>query len=170
MAVVQISRIQNRRGLAENLPQLSSAELGWSIDTQELYIGNGTIDEGAPEVGNTRILTELDLAQNQIYSETVPDGTTANLVYANFTSNTASIFLKYQIIRNVTSGNTAVKTGCMRISYYGSNLSYDDESNETENVMCNIAVTAYGNTVAQVSAVSLANGYDSNVTYTFTTL
>ena len=48
MAVVQISRIQHRRGLSENLPQLSSAELGWSIDTQELYIGNGTIDEVAP--------------------------------------------------------------------------------------------------------------------------
>lgn len=57
MAVIQISKIQVRRGLEENLPQLSSGELGWSIDTQRLWIGNGTLQEGAPEIGNTEILT-----------------------------------------------------------------------------------------------------------------
>jgi hypothetical protein len=62
MAVTQISRIQHRRGLEQDLPQLSSAELGWSIDTRKLYIGNGTLDEGAPTVGITRILTEYDIA------------------------------------------------------------------------------------------------------------
>jgi len=57
MAVIQISKIQVRRGLQENLPQLGSGELGWSIDTQRLWIGNGTISEGAPEIGNTEIIT-----------------------------------------------------------------------------------------------------------------
>jgi hypothetical protein len=57
MAVIQISKIQVRRGLQENLPQLASGELGWSIDTQRLWIGNGTLQEGAPEIGNTEILT-----------------------------------------------------------------------------------------------------------------
>lgn len=42
------------------MPQLSAAELAWAVDTQELYIGNGSIAEGAPYVGNTRILTEHD--------------------------------------------------------------------------------------------------------------
>ncbi len=62
MAVVQISKIQQRRGqkLLSGLPQLSSAELAWAVDTQELYIGNGSVSEGAPYVGNTRILTEHD--------------------------------------------------------------------------------------------------------------
>lgn len=60
MAVTQISRIQHRRGLEQDLPQLASAELGWSIDTRQLYIGNGTLAEGAPIVGVTRILTEYD--------------------------------------------------------------------------------------------------------------
>jgi len=63
MAVYQISRIQNRRGrkLSQTgFPQLASAELGWAIDTQELYIGNGAVSEGAPYVGNTRVLTEHD--------------------------------------------------------------------------------------------------------------
>lgn len=61
MAVIQISRIQQRRGKKNStsgVPQLSSAELAWAVDTQELYIGNGSVAEGAPYVGNTRILTE----------------------------------------------------------------------------------------------------------------
>lgn len=61
MAVTQVSRIQHRRGLQQDLPQLASAELGWSIDTRRLYIGNGTLSEGAPTTGVTRILTEYDV-------------------------------------------------------------------------------------------------------------
>lgn len=63
MAVVQISKIQIRRGQknqGSGLPQLSSGELGWAIDTQELYVGNGAVSEGAPRVGNTKVLTEHD--------------------------------------------------------------------------------------------------------------
>ena len=63
MAVVQISRIQVRRGQknqGSGLPQLASGELGWAIDTRELYIGNGAVSEGAPAVGNTKVLTEYD--------------------------------------------------------------------------------------------------------------
>jgi len=65
MAVVQISRIQVRRGKANSgtgLPQLASGEMAWAIDTQQLYIGNGAISEGSPAVGNTRLLTENDLS------------------------------------------------------------------------------------------------------------
>lgn len=63
MAVVQISRIQVRRGQANQgsgVPQLASGELGWAVDTRELYIGNGSVSEGAPAVGNTKVLTEHD--------------------------------------------------------------------------------------------------------------
>ena len=63
MAVVQISKIQIRRGkknTSTGLPQLASGELAWAIDTQELYIGNGAVGEGAPYVGNTKVLTEHD--------------------------------------------------------------------------------------------------------------
>jgi hypothetical protein len=58
MAIVQVSRITNRKGLADNLPQLAAAEFGWVIDERRLYIGNGTLAEGAPAVGNTEILTQ----------------------------------------------------------------------------------------------------------------
>ena len=57
MPIVQISRIQHRRGLSTDLPQLAAGELGWVIDEQRLYIGNGAVADGAPAVGNTEILT-----------------------------------------------------------------------------------------------------------------
>lgn len=63
MAIVQISKIQQRRGQKYSntgVPQLSSAEFAWAVDSQELFIGNGSIAEGAPYVGNTKILTEHD--------------------------------------------------------------------------------------------------------------
>ena len=48
MAIVQISRIQHRRGLKEELPQLAAGELGWAVDSQELYIGNGSFKKYPP--------------------------------------------------------------------------------------------------------------------------
>jgi hypothetical protein len=63
MAVVQISRIQIRRGQKNQgtgIPQLASGELAWAIDTQELYIGAGAVSEGSPAVGNTKIVTIKD--------------------------------------------------------------------------------------------------------------
>lgn len=63
MAVVSISRIQVRRGqrnTGSGLPQLASGEFGWAVDTQELFIGNGSVSEGAPYVGNTKLLSEND--------------------------------------------------------------------------------------------------------------
>ena len=60
MAIVQISRITARKGLQEDLPQpLAGAELGWAVDDRRLFIGNGALEEGAPVVGNTEILTEF---------------------------------------------------------------------------------------------------------------
>jgi hypothetical protein len=76
VAVVQISKIQIRRGQenqGSGLPQLASGELGWAIDTQSLYVGNGSVAEGAPNVGNTKVITEHDdlftLADNYIYKD-----------------------------------------------------------------------------------------------------
>jgi len=79
MAVLQISRIQLRRGKkneASGLPQLASGEMAWAIDAQELWIGNGAVSEGSPAVGNTRLLTEndniLDLAEQYQYKVNNP--------------------------------------------------------------------------------------------------
>ncbi len=72
MAIVQISRITHRKGLAESLPQLAGAELGWSTDTRQLFIGNGTLEEGAPVIGNTELLTQFsDIPEvsNYVYKD-----------------------------------------------------------------------------------------------------
>ena len=57
MAVVQISRIQHRSGVSDNLPQLARGEIGLSVDTRKVYIGNGGSD--APQTENIEILTSL---------------------------------------------------------------------------------------------------------------
>ena len=63
MAIIQISRIQVRRGREQQgtgVPRLASGELGWAVDTQRLFIGSGNTQEGAPSEGNVRLLTEND--------------------------------------------------------------------------------------------------------------
>jgi len=86
VAVVQISRIQVRRGQknqGSGVPQLSGGEFGWAVDSRELYIGNGSVAEGAPAVGNTKIITEHDdlftLANTYTYlgGQTVQTGVTS---------------------------------------------------------------------------------------------
>ena len=62
MAVVQISKIQVRRG-EENqtgIPQLAGGEFGWAEDTENLYIGLKREDGGARDA-NIRVLTENDV-------------------------------------------------------------------------------------------------------------
>lgn len=56
MAVTSIARIQHRRGIKADLPtNLNEGELGWCMDTLELFIGN------TPAVGgNTQILTSSE--------------------------------------------------------------------------------------------------------------
>jgi len=79
LSVIQISKVQVRRGQTAQtgFPQLASGEFGWSIDQQQLYIGNGSVSEGAPAVGNTRVLTVNDaglftVTANYTYQSTNP--------------------------------------------------------------------------------------------------
>ena len=85
MAVIQISKIQVRRGKKNSesgVPQLSSAEFAWAVDSQELFIGNGSVAEGAPYVGNTKILTEHDdiLSLSHSYTYGYGDASVTNSV------------------------------------------------------------------------------------------
>lgn len=87
MAIVQISRIQVRRGqknVGSGIPQLAGGEFGWATDSRELFIGNGSVSEGAPAVGNTKVLTQYDnlfsFADQYTYQKevaTMQTGTTA---------------------------------------------------------------------------------------------
>src|SRR6056300_94212 len=79
MPIVQISRIQHRRGKRTDLPQLAAGEFGWVIDEQRLFIGNGTVSDGAPAVGNTEIVTSgssaFTTALNHTYKGYLGDST-----------------------------------------------------------------------------------------------
>ena len=62
MAIIQISKIQQRSGNLVDLPQLSEAEFGWASDEKRLFIGKETPNE------NIEVLTsysEIDFSQLQ---------------------------------------------------------------------------------------------------------
>lgn len=106
MAIIQISRIQNRRGLQENLPlPLAAAELGWALDSQRLYIGNGSTAEGAPRIGNTEILTEhsniTDLPTAYTFSGYEAGGYAVNTGPSTLDYKTRSIQNKFDDIVNI---------------------------------------------------------------------
>ena len=166
MAIVQISQIKHRRGTNENLPQLSSAELGWSVDTQQLYIGNGTLAEGAPQIGNTRILTtkDLPLVPNIVLAPTLTNNFTANIPALNFTSNTPAVSLEYAIQRG-----SDIRTGVMQITQYKSGMSFTDNYTETANIGVTLNVTQAANT-AQVSYTTTNTGTDANLKYILTSI
>ena len=114
MAIVQVSRITNRKGLAENVPQLAGAELGWAIDERRLFIGNGTLQEGAPVIGNTEVLTEYsdvfsgrtqfsfgDYIVNAGTSVTLANNATTETVFTIDANAIPAFEVKYMIRRGV---------------------------------------------------------------------
>jgi hypothetical protein len=138
---------------------LASGELGWSIDTRRLYIGNGTLDEGAPTLGRTEILTEVslftvtgDLAANIEILQgnvTVLEGniTTINsqiasLQAASTSSTPASLPSSSSGTITSTTANNAIisytltqgskqRTGSIKLARYNSTVAYDEEYDET---------------------------------------
>lgn len=161
MAIVQISQIKHRRGTQENLPQLASAELGWSIDTRQLYIGNGTLTEGAPEIGNTEILTEYSVIPGVPSTQTftLADNTTDTIT--TYYSTTPGILLNYVIERR-----DDVRTGYLRISQLNGNVAYDEEYTETNDLGVTFTVEAN----AQVNYTTTSTGYDANLKFMATAI
>ena len=117
MAVVQISKIQVRRGLQEDLSTLTgnttlaSGELGWSIDARRLFIGNGTFAEGAPTQGITEVLTQYS-GVSQSGNIALLQSNVANLqsVVTSLVSNAAlySTTLLDNTTASVMNGNTTI--------------------------------------------------------------
>lgn len=160
MAVIQISRIQHRRGLQSDLPNLASAELGWSVDTRKLYIGNGTIEEGAPSLGRTEVLTQYSILDFQTTFAANVTALQSNLVLVNsnvsaLTSRVVSLesgVVGYSTtellagasaatITNITANNavisysmgqgSSVRTGSITLSRSASTVSFAEEYTET---------------------------------------
>ena len=137
MAVIQISRIQHRRGLESDLPNLASAELGWSVDTRKLYIGNGTIEEGAPSLGKTEILTQYSILDFE-------SSYTANILALQ-----SNVVLINSNIVSLTNRVTTLEAGSL--SYVSQSLSAGASNNRIATITSNNAVIDY--TLSQGSTV-----------------
>jgi hypothetical protein len=103
MSVHQNSKIQVRRGLKENLPQLAGGEFGWAIDTQQLYIGTGTLAEGAPFEGDVLINSGGGGSSYTPFGE-IPTGTingTNRVFTLSVTPSLVNVWLNFPLIPNV---------------------------------------------------------------------
>ena len=160
MAILQISKIQVRQGLQSDLPQLAGGEFGWSNDSRRLFIGNGTIDEGAPVLGNTEVLTEYSYQQMSGQyvrlagvSATLSDNTTSLTVVTDtngvpFTLNAAStpaFTVNYTLTRGL-----ATRSGVITVATNTAGL-LNSQDNNIENTSTGVTLSV----VQSGAAVSL---------------
>jgi hypothetical protein len=185
MAVIQISKIQVRRGLQENLPQLASGELGWSVDERRLYIGNGTLAEGAPTVGVTEIITEYSEDNNAANITLLQSNISILQSYASLTSNnvakttlvlasnigsatntalTLTDSLTNLIDYRITRGIEA-RVGTIKVTQISGNVAVvDDEYTETGDTGVTLSFFAYGNS-AVLQYITTNTSTSANLTY-----
>lgn len=185
MAVIQISKIQVRRGLQENLPTLSSGELGWSVDARRLYIGNGTLVEGAPIIGVTEILTEYSENYNAANIALLQPNVSILQSYAGLTINnvakttlvladnissatntalTLTTSLTNMVDYRITRGLTA-RVGSIRVTQINGVAVVDDEYNETAaSTGVTLSFFAYGNS-AVLQYTTTSASISANLTY-----
>lgn len=195
MAVIQISKIQVRRGLQENLPQLAAGELGYSTDQRRLWIGNGltSAPDYAPEGGNTEILTifsptgaalsniavleaNVSALTNQVNSLIANSATsTFNVVLndAQITfSNTAIIFFGNLttnsgggIVDYKISRGSNVRVGTLQISSAFNTVSYYEDSYQ-ENIDIGVTLKPFTFGCNSVIQFTTTNtGVSANLTY-----
>jgi hypothetical protein len=149
VAIVQLSRITNRRGLQQDLPQLAPGELGWCVNTRLLFIGNGDLQEGSPAIGNTEVLTEfsdikrlveqldgplqISLAGTLTLLDNQPNPVDSGL---SFPASARSAIMDYQIVR---AGRTRV--GTMTVSFDADGNVWQDDYSEFNDLGVSIEPT-----------------------------
>ena len=159
MAIIQISKIQQRSGDLVDLPQLSEAQLGWANDVKRLFIG-GTGNANTYNE-NIEVLTSYsDITFSQI------NGSEGNLYISNAQTG--------QILTYVASTNTWDNAGGNALQpsnatlYTGTNIHLGDVSTlkigggaigyvlETDGIG-NLTWTPKSTITAYISAVTKAN-------------
>jgi len=183
MAIVQISQITNRKGYNSDLPQLAGAEFGWSTDTRQLYIGNGTLEDGAPVIGNTEILTEFsnisalfsnNINQNATQTQfsqgtytrlngqsiTVLNDVGVTQIFTVDTALTPTFSFDYSIVRAET-----FRTGTVRVASAGSaTLVFDDYGVENTATGVNFSITQ-SLSIVRVSYSTTDTGSNGTLNY-----
>jgi hypothetical protein len=187
MAVIQVSQIQVRSGYQEDLPTLSTGEFGWCIDTQRLFIGKGTLAEGAPTTGVTEILTEYSIGLinvNIVALEANVANLSANvatltsvvgnlvpvttLLLNNTTASISAVTIpsaNSRIISYSIERNNAVRIGSIKVTNFANVVSYDDDYSETTSTGITLS---FSNTNPVVMGYTSDNaGYVANLTYVY---
>ena len=167
MAIVQISRITNRKGLQENLPQLAGAELGWSIDSRRLFIGNGTLQEHAPVIGNTEILTEFsEVIPPPVVVELLNNQASPQTIFTEDVNTTKAFSFTYTIVRGTRyrTGTVAVAAGSV-----DGPLAFSDSFVENAVTGITLAVTQVDSTI-NVTYTSTNTGISGTMSYVITNL
>ena len=157
MAIVQISKIQQRSGNLVDLPQLDEAQFGWANDQRRLFIGATTPNP----VENVEVLTSYS---NINFSQI--NGSEGNLNVSN--AQNGQIFA-YVASTNTweNAGGNASQPGNSTL-YSGTNIHLGNVANvkigggaigyvlETDG-LGNVSWTPKGTIIANISAVTKAN-------------
>ena len=161
------------------------------MDTQRLFIGKGTLAEGAPVTGVTEVLTEYSIGLINIGIVAL-EANVANLaanvatltsivgnlspktvaLLNNTTANIGAIAIwsaNSQIINYNITRNTAIRIGSIKVTNLAGNVIYDDDYSETTNTGVTLSFSANANAV--VMGYTTTNTGDSgNLTYVYQNL
>ena len=145
MAIVQISKIQQRSGNLVDLPQLDEAEFGWASDNKQLFIGKTT------PIENVEVLTAYS---NISFSQL--DGAVGNLNISNATIGTGQV-LAYDGNNWVNTGGDAggvVDLGAVgNVTITGGSTGYVLETDG----LGNLSWSSKGTETAFIESISQAN-------------
>ena len=145
MAIIQISKIQQRTGNLVDLPQLDEAQLGWANDAKRLFIGTTTPNPNE----NVEVLTAYS---NITFSQI--NGSDGNL---NITAASAGQVLSYDGTNWVNKGGAAggeINLGSVaNVTITGGAIGYVLETDG----LGNLSWTPKSTITAYISAVTKAN-------------
>jgi hypothetical protein len=146
MAIVQISKLQQRSGNLVDLPQLDEAEFGWATDAKKLYIGKET------PVENIEVLTSYsNISFSQI------DGSVGNLniVQGNLANGQLLIYTGTEWTnRGATSGGLINLGNVSNVKITGGAASYVLTTDGTGNLSFSPQGVLYTNILAVSSATT----------------
>lgn len=191
MAVIQIAKIQVRRGLQEDLPNLDAGEFGWSTDTLRLFIGNGSTGDPdyAPVPGNTEVLTvyssQADIVALQanvaiLQSNVSTLQTTVAAIVATAASSTVNLYANATVATNIgeliisSLGTNIIdyqilrsgtaRTGTIRVTQLGGTPTFEDDYVDTGNTGITLTCIGDGHAFANIAYTNQAN-VDGTLTY-----
>jgi hypothetical protein len=165
MAIIQISKIQQRSGNLVDLPQLDEAQFGWASDAKRLFIGKTTPNE------NIEVLTSYS---NISFSQT--DGAGGSNVNIDANSLQNGQLLTYVETTNTWEnytgnssqiGNSKIQLGNVgNISMTGGATGFVLQTDGLGNLSWTPKTTVVANIVALSNATPIVMTVNANIPYT----